>query len=118
MTANGSVPAISTPILWFFRGIVRGYFRRTFHGVRVRGAERFSSVQGPLIVYANHSSWWDPMVSILLADRLMPERSHYAPMEARALAKYAILSKVGLFGVELESARGAVQFLKNAIAIR
>ena len=110
-------PAISVPILRFFRHIVRGYFRRHFHGVRVSGASRFVNDGRPLIVYANHSSWWDPMVSILLAERLMPERSHYAPMDAEALARYGILRKVGIFPVEIKTARGAAQFLRTGIAI-
>lgn len=100
----------------FFRRIVRGYFRRHFHGVRVAGAQRFVAAgtdQGPLLVYANHGSWWDPMVSILLAERLMKQRKHYAPMDASALERYGILKRVGIFPVEMKTARGAVQFLRT-----
>jgi 1-acyl-sn-glycerol-3-phosphate acyltransferase len=104
-------------VLWFFRGIVRGYFRRHFHGVRTSGAQYFAAADGPLIVYANHSSWWDPMVSILLADRLMPGRRHFAPMDAEALARYGILRRLGIFPVETRSARGAAQFLRTGKAI-
>lgn len=112
-----NVPAISKPILTFFRRIVRGYFRRHFHAVRIAHAERFKGITGPLIVYANHCSWWDPMVCVLLAAELIPERSHYAPMDASALEKYGILKRIGIFPVELGSARGAVQFLRTGEAI-
>jgi 1-acyl-sn-glycerol-3-phosphate acyltransferase len=112
-----SVPAISKPVLWFFRRIVRGYFRRHFHAVRIAGAERFRGVAGPVIVYANHSSWWDPMVCVLLAAELKPNRRHYAPMDAAALEKYGILKRIGIFPVEMKSARGAVQFLRTGEAI-
>lgn len=112
-----NLPTISTPVLLFFRRIVRGYFRRHFHAVRVAHAERFKGIDGPLIVYANHSSWWDPMVSVLLAAELMPERKHYAPMDAVALQKYGILKWLGIFSVEMASARGAVQFLRTGEAI-
>ncbi len=105
------------PILNFFRRIVRGYFRRHFHGVRVSAASQFKHYGTPLIVYANHSSWWDPMVSILLAERFMPERSHYAPMDAEALVRYGILRKVGIFPVEMKSARGAAQFLRTGMSV-
>ncbi|WP_263376889.1 lysophospholipid acyltransferase family protein [Granulicella aggregans] len=111
------LPTISTPILLFFRRIVRGYFRRHFHAVRIAHAERFKGIDGPLIVYANHSSWWDPMVSVLLAAELMPERRHYAPMDAAALEKYGILKWLGIFPVEMASARGAVQFLRTGEAV-
>jgi 1-acyl-sn-glycerol-3-phosphate acyltransferase len=117
-----STPTISGPVLRFFQRIVRGYFKRHFHVVRVVGAERFvaagssneASHQGtPLLVYANHGSWWDPMVSILLAERLMGGRRHYAPMDASALGRYGILKRVGIFPVEMKTARGAVQFLRT-----
>jgi hypothetical protein len=57
------------------------------------------------------------MVSILLAERLMPERTHYAPMDAEALARYQILQKVGIFPVEMKTTRGAAQFLRTSEAI-
>jgi 1-acyl-sn-glycerol-3-phosphate acyltransferase len=113
-------PAISKPVLMFFRKIARRYFRRHFHAVRVRDADRFVTAgadEAPLIVYANHGSWWDPMVSILLADTLMASRKHYAPMDAKALQRYGILRRVGIFPVEMKTTRGAVQFLKTGESI-
>src|SRR5438270_13179539 len=106
------VPAISPNILRFFRKIVRGYFRRHFHSVRLSAASDLASISGPLIVYANHSSWWDPMVAFLLGEELFGDRNHYAPMDASALAGYSILSRIGVFPVELTTARGAVPFLR------
>jgi 1-acyl-sn-glycerol-3-phosphate acyltransferase len=111
------IPAVSEMTLRFFRRIVRVYFRRHFRSVMVQQAEVLSGVVGPLIVYANHSSWWDPMVSVLLAERLLPGRKHYAPMDAAALKRYAILAKIGIFPVEMGTARGAVQFLRTSQAI-
>lgn len=111
------VPPISAVTLRFFERIVRAYFRRHFRSVMVQHAERFASVTGPMIVYANHSSWWDPMVSILLAQMLLPGRKHYAPMDAAALKRYPILRKLGIFPVEMASARGAAQFLRTSKAI-
>jgi 1-acyl-sn-glycerol-3-phosphate acyltransferase len=112
-----AVPEISDVTLRFFTRIVRSYFRRHFRAVLVQHAERLRDATGPLIVYANHSSWWDPMVSILLAQTLLPERKHYAPMDAVPLARYPILRKLGIFPVELATARGAVQFLRTSEAV-
>ena len=111
------VPAISQSTLWFFQRIVQSYFRRHFRSVMIQQAEMLEALQGPLIVYANHSSWWDPMVSILLAKTLLPGRRHYAPMDAAALAKYPILRRLGIFPVEMSSARGAAQFLRTSQAV-
>jgi 1-acyl-sn-glycerol-3-phosphate acyltransferase len=110
-------PPISRPALAFFRRIVRRYFRRHFDGVRVSQAQRFSQATGPLIVFANHSSWWDPMVLVLLAAKLMPQRRHFAPMDAVALERYGILKHIGIFPVEMNSARGAAQFLRGGESI-
>ncbi|WP_433975516.1 lysophospholipid acyltransferase family protein [Tunturiibacter lichenicola] len=116
-----NAPPISLPALRFFRRIVRGYFRRHFHAVRISGAAGFSALAksdaGPMIVYANHSSWWDPMVSVYLAERFMSARQHYAPMDAAALERYAVLKRVGIFGVEMNSTRGAATFLRTSEAI-
>jgi 1-acyl-sn-glycerol-3-phosphate acyltransferase len=111
------VPPISAAVLRFFRAIVRGYFRRHFRSVMGQRLETLQGLRGPLIVYANHSSWWDPMISVLLAGRLLPGCRHYAPMDAAALAKYPILRRVGIFAVESHSARGAAQFLRTSEAI-
>lgn len=117
MPLEDPVPPISALTLRFFRRIVRRYFRRHFRAVLAQGAAHLADRRGPLIVYGNHSSWWDPMLIVLLGDLLMPERRHYAPIDARALEKYPILRKLGIFPVEMASPRGAAQFLRHAEAI-
>ena len=57
------------------------------------------------------------MVAVLLAERSCPRRNHYAPMDAAALERYRILSKLGVFPVEMTLARGAAQFLRTGLAI-
>jgi 1-acyl-sn-glycerol-3-phosphate acyltransferase len=111
------VPEISDVTLRFFTRIVRSYFRKHFRAVLVQHAEGLRDASGPLIVYANHSSWWDPMVSVLLAQTSLPGRKHFAPMDAEPLKRYPILRKVGIFPVELATARGAVQFLRTSEAV-
>jgi 1-acyl-sn-glycerol-3-phosphate acyltransferase len=111
------VPKISALALGFFRQIARRYFKRHFRAVRLSRGERFREIQGPLIVYANHSSWWDPMVSVLLAAELMSGRKHYAPMDAGALERYGILKHIGIFPVEMKTARGAAQFLRTGLKV-
>jgi 1-acyl-sn-glycerol-3-phosphate acyltransferase len=117
MPPEQEVPPISGFTLRLFTRIVRRYFRRHFRSVMAQHAERLVHASGPLIVYANHSSWWDPMISILLAQTLLPGFKHYAPMDADALARYPILRKLGIFPVEMTTARGAAQFLRTGCAI-
>ena len=117
MHTEPRVPAISSLTLRFFRLIVRRYFRRHFRAVLAQHPERLTATSGPLIVYGNHSSWWDPMLIVLLGEQLLPHRNHYAPIDAAALKQYPILRKLGIFPVEMSSPRGAAQFLRTAEAI-
>jgi 1-acyl-sn-glycerol-3-phosphate acyltransferase len=117
MPEEAEVPPISSLTLTFFTRVVRRYFRRHFRSVMGQGLENLQGIDGPLIVYMNHSSWWDPMLCILLARVLLPHRQHYAPMDAAALTRYRILRKVGLFGIDVQSTRGVVKFLRVSEAV-
>ena len=117
MQQEPQVPPISNLTLRLFRRIVRRYFRRHFRAVLAQNADHLRNLHGPLIVYGNHSSWWDPMLIVLLGDLLLPQRDHYAPIDASGLKKYPILRKLGIFPVEIGSPRGAAQFLRTAEAI-
>ena len=118
-SSSRELPAVSVPLLRLFRFIVRGYFRRHFTAVRLRNSGALTEIPAgaPLIVYANHAGWWDPMTSVLLAHTLFPGRRHFAPMDADALARYPILQKIGIFPVDMHTARGAAQFLRTGEAV-
>ena len=117
MPLRHDVPEISNLTLRFFREVVRRYFRRHFRSVLAQHPERLRDFKGPLIVFGNHSSWWDPMLIVLLGQQLLPRRKHYAPIDARALESYPILRKLGIFPVEMASPRGAAHFLRTAEAV-
>jgi 1-acyl-sn-glycerol-3-phosphate acyltransferase len=100
-----------------FRWWVRGYLRKHFHAVRLsRGTRPDVAPDLPLIVVLNHPSWWDPLVGIVLAG-LFPEHAHYAPMEADTLGRYSLFSKLGFYGLDRGTPRGAVAFLRATTAI-
>jgi 1-acyl-sn-glycerol-3-phosphate acyltransferase len=91
---------------------VRWYVRRDFHAVRLSRAGRPMTPPGrPVIVCANHPAWWDPLLFILLQLTLFGDRHGYGPMDAKALAKYRFFRRFGIFGLDLESRRGAETFL-------
>ena len=73
--------------------------------------------RGPLVIYSNHPAWWDAAVILVLAGRLYPERLSRAPFDAATLARYRIFARIGAFAVDLDSPRGAAQFLDAARAI-
>ena len=104
----------SRSMLAFFAGYLRWYVGRHFHAIRLANGDRFPNTTGPLIVYANHASWWDPLSLILISRHFLPETHHYGPMDAAALKHYGMFRKLGLFPVEHGSPRGAAQFLRAA----
>ncbi len=116
-----SKPRLAPPsrrLMALFHFYLRWYVGRHFHALRIAHGERFPcAVTGPLIVYLNHPSWWDPLTCILISRHFLPQADHYAPMDEAALQRYKFFSKLGLFPVEPNTARGAVQFIRQSSEI-
>lgn len=87
---------------------------RRFEGLRVAGLnylkERGNSV--PLVLYANHSSWWDGLVAFAVGRECRLQQ--YAMMEERGLRMYPFHRKLGAFSVVRESAREAMRSIEYA----
>ncbi len=102
----------SDRLSWLFGWYLHWYFYRRFHAVRLSRTGQPRVPEGrPVIVYGNHPSWFDPALYLLLNAKLFPGRPGFGPMDAAALEKYGVLKRMGVFGVETESARGAAAFL-------
>ena len=102
----------SRRVIGLFRIYLRWYMRRHFHCLRVANAGRIPPQAHPLILFANHASWWDPLTAMMLAESVLPERTHYAPMDQTALEHYSIFRPMGFFSVDNASPRGAAQLLR------
>jgi len=88
------------------------YFVRHMNALRIAAWGRPAPVAiGPLVIYSNHPAWWDAAVYILAADRLFPAFESYAPIDSAMLRKYGVFGRIGAFGVDLDSPRGAAAFL-------
>lgn len=111
---EGKLPDVSPLLLSMFERYVQGYLSRNFHAFRLSQAQRPDpvAIRGkPLILYFNHPSWWDPLICLRLAQQFFPDRCHYAPIDAATQGKYRFFERLGFFGVETGSARGARRFL-------
>ncbi|XZE43570.1 lysophospholipid acyltransferase family protein [Pirellulaceae bacterium SH467] len=100
---------------WYARGMVRKQF--SSFGWATDQVLTEIDPNDALVVCANHASWWDPIVAMLLRQALMPERTFYAPIDAEQLENYAVLKKMGFYGVQLQSFSGAHHFLSTSKAI-
>lgn len=114
---RSSIPVIYRSWLQWFTWYSRRYLRRHFHSLRLSRSGPPPAVDRPLIVYCNHASWWDPLVFLVLKEELFPNRQAFAPIDAEALKRYRFFAKLGFFGVEQGSRRGAAQFLRSSQAI-
>lgn len=109
-----SVPQQNPALRALFYRMARRNLRRSFRALRIAHDERIRKNDAPLILIANHPSWWEPITGLLIAEALMPHRRHFAPMDARPLRRFPILGRVGMFPIEAGTSRGAVTFLQTA----
>ena len=112
------LPAFSRRLHGWFMLYVRRYVRRHFHALRLLAADGGPPALGsePAIIYTNHPGWWDPLIFLLVAERLYPERLNYGPIDSQALGKYRFLERIGFLGIEPGTRRGAARFLRLAAA--
>ena len=108
---------------WFqngFHAFLRRFLKRHFHTIAIERSSNCAAeipTDAPIIVYGNHPSWWDPLIAHYLNRSLFPDRQFYAPIDAEALRQYKVFGKLGFYGVELEAASGAANFLRTSSAI-
>ncbi|MGD9648974.1 MAG: lysophospholipid acyltransferase family protein [Pirellulales bacterium] len=106
------LPRISRWLFRWFAKYAERYLRRHVHAVRVsRSGPPPALGDRSAVLYLNHPSWWDPLVGLFLATRFWPERAHYAAIDAAALQRYRFFERIGFFGIEPGSVRGARRLL-------
>jgi 1-acyl-sn-glycerol-3-phosphate acyltransferase len=111
------LPVTDRRILGGFHWFIPRYMRKHFHALAVQASRLETAKLSPMdaiVVYANHASWWDPLVAMFVGKRLLKDFQFYAPIDAEALKKYRIFEKLGFFPVQQHSREGAKKFLKVA----
>ena len=115
---DSTLPPVAKRQLGCFTRYVRWYLPRTFHGLHLLRLTDIEKLNGaPLLVCLNHPSWWDPLIALYLSQRFFPGRHHVAPIAAASLARYKFFERLGFFGIEPHSRRGASRFLKMGQAV-
>ncbi len=97
-------------VWWLIDSSLRKHFDRVF--LRVRGERTAEQSALPMIMCANHSSWWDGYIAMLI------ERTQgfdaYLMMEEAQLRRYFFFSWAGCFSVNRQNTRSALQSLQYA----
>lgn len=94
-------PGFARVFAWYARRLLRS----RFHRVRATTGTRqllhaLDADPRPLVICCTHSSWWDPLVGLVLQRELLPSRAAFSPMDAAQLRRFAFFRKVGLFGID------------------
>lgn len=91
----------------------RWLFRRRFDEVQIQNDYR--PVAGSkTLYYLNHHSWWDGLIPFLLNQKLFRQNAR-GMMEYKQLHRYPFFRRLGVFSVDLSSARSSVQSMRYAI---
>jgi chlorobactene lauroyltransferase len=109
------IPARKFPLgeklVWrLIDGSLRKYFDRVLFRMRTERAEEQSTL--PLIICANHSSWWDGYVATVVERALSVDG--YLMMEEAQLSRYFFFRWAGCFSVNRHNPRSALQSLHYA----
>ncbi len=106
--------------LWFekiFSIYNRNLIKRRFNSLRVADFENFRErdLKIPLIVYANHSSWWDGLIAFEISR--LAKLDFFIMMEEKQLKLMPLFRKLGAFSVVRESPFQAGKSLKYAVKL-
>lgn len=99
----------------FFAVYNRNLIKRRFHSLHVAGLEYLcrKSNQSPLLIYANHSSWWDGLVAFEISRKT--KLDSFMMMEEKQLKNLFLFRRLGAFSVVRENPRRAVESLNYAV---
>lgn len=116
MHSRFSRPAVAAFELFF-----RPWMRRRVHAVRIAFAQPSLPPDRPLLLAANHVSWWDGFVLREVQRALRPGAPMYTVMSAAELARFPCFRRMGVVPVDASSAAsvaGALRWLAERIRER
>jgi len=97
---------------------VRRALRKHFHAIHLEGLEHLQAVplSQPVIIVANHHTWWDGFFAALLAGET-PLRKYHVVQEERHLQRYLFFRYAGVFGIDLSRPAASLPGLRHALQI-
>lgn len=99
-----------------FRAVFRPWMRRHVRAIHVAGAPPILPADVPLLLVANHVSWWDGFLLLELRQRLWPRRAQYTVMLEAELARVRFLRRLGAVGIvpgSIASVRALLRWLRT-----
>ncbi len=112
------IPARKFPLgEYLVEGLIDNSFRSHFDRIHYRQHSPYTEEQRklPMIICANHSTWWDGYVALLVARQLGVDP--YLMMEEAQLRRYFFFSWIGCFSVDRQNARSAMKSIQYAARV-
>jgi 1-acyl-sn-glycerol-3-phosphate acyltransferase len=111
MIAANKNDVIDAGLFVYFRHLARS----AFHTIAGRGLERLRALpeDRPVILFCNHTNWWDGLIIYLLT-RQMRHKAVYCMMEEKQLKHYRFFTWLGAFSVDLSSPLRSAASLRYA----
>jgi 1-acyl-sn-glycerol-3-phosphate acyltransferase len=81
-----------------FQPYLRRLMRKSFHAVRLLGEPPAPPCEKPVLVIANHGTWWDGFLVFLLNEEVL-RRKLYVMMLEEQLRRYPFFRRLGAFGI-------------------
>ena len=104
-------PLLNTLI---YQAVIKGGLRGSFSRINIRHlGDKPKTNAEPVIVYANHSSWWDGHLAMFLNEECWG-LDGYVMMEEKQLARYRFFTRVGAFSIHRQEPRSAMRTLDYA----
>ncbi|MEO8071652.1 MAG: lysophospholipid acyltransferase family protein [Acidobacteriota bacterium] len=105
---------------WFekiFAVYNRNFIKRRFHSLHVSGLDLFCRKNPaiPLIIYANHSTWWDGLIIFEICRKA--NFDFFVMMEEKQLKNLFLFRKLGAFSVVRENPRKAIESINYAAGL-
>jgi len=93
-------------------------FKKNFSGIYCSGLSQLKEVSGPLLIIANHVSWWDGFLLFELQRRLRPRAKLYTVALKETCDQNPILSRMGVLPIEPGCAVSLRALLKHLSGLR
>ncbi len=111
-------PGVQRVFAWYATRLLRKRFAAvrcmpgTAEALASLAAEDATGVSTPRLLAMSHASWWDPIVISFAWRSHFAERSVFAPMDARELARFRFMRKLGIFGIDPDDPRSLPAMLR------
>lgn len=102
-------------INYFFTLYHKRLLKKHFFRIYLTGEENLLITDNslPVILYANHSNWWDGFIAFQLTSRYL-NADDYLMMDIEQMSKYRFFRYVGVFSVNRNDARQGVESINYA----